>query len=606
MTRHSVFGAAPYPVTLVEGTESPSIIVANGFYTFTTGVTGWACNGARIYIPAGMDLPSTTIGLWEYAGSGTGPDLSQAPVRSALLLDPVEGWNEVTWAPLTVVSGTPFWIGYDTGDGSFLASGGLSAGFITSWDQSPIVLGEENIVGLGNRSYFRIGTNPQESGGGFGYGVDPLILDLFGADIYVSDIFDRAGSSTLGRADTGQTWQYAPGGTDWGTAGDGTARKGGSPNNVYILAGIDDDHETILSTLLTDYTSGNQLFGPLTRYLDEDNFILWERVLVPGSEDAVKLYVRTNNVWNERGVWGGGPGATGLNPNDPIELSVQQIGLDLFCYVNGVERVTYTLTSPEDAALGASAGIRNEGVLTAWFDAFSVSRVSSEPVPSGAAETVVLDLSVAAAGSAPPATIPTGAATTVLLDLAVSAAGSAPDPGVPNGIAETVVLSLAVAAQGSAPPASIPVGAATTVQIGLSVSASGRTPGGEYTDGQVLAEILDLANSITILEDDDVDGSNHPPIYEYHTKVGNTDTFRILASDDLDAASSVKLVVGRKQESPTEVDAVVAGRIATVTITPAETAVAGLRTMELDVMWPGSGGRTRYPGRGVLLLYVNE
>lgn len=236
-----------------------------------------------------------------------------------------------------------------------------------------------------------------------------------------------------------------------------------------------------------------------------------------------------------------------------------------------------------------------------------VNDSAEAPVPTGSAETVVLDLTVTASGSAPTPTVPAGAAETATLGLSVSASGSAPTPSVPTGAAETVTLGLTVSASGSAPSPSVPVGAAVTVTLGLTASASGRPPGGSYTDGPTLAEFLDLAKSITILEDDDMDGSKHPPLYEYHTKVGNTDTIRILASDPLEPASSVKVIIGREEGTPIEKTAdEVDGQIATVTLTATETATVGDRSLELQADWPGDGGVTRYPGRGALRLYVHE
>lgn len=175
---------------------------------------------------------------------------------------------------------------------------------------------------------------------------------------FALDTFDRPNAATLGTADSGETWQ--PGGADWGIINH-SARKGASPDNVWIPTNATGTYTVALSADPAAVV-GNELYGPLSRYVDEDNFILLERVRT-GSEDAVKLYVRTGGVWNERDTWVN----TGLPALAPIELATVHIGLDLVCYVNGTPQLSYTLTGGEDSALGTGIGIRNEADAAVLF-----------------------------------------------------------------------------------------------------------------------------------------------------------------------------------------------------------------------------------------------
>lgn len=173
----SVFGEEDYPGTLALFTDgTPNIIAANAFYTFGSEVDGWVCVGGRVFVPEGVELPAnTTVSMWAYAGEGDGPDLSAEPLATGVIASPAEGWNDVGWDPVEVSAGTPFWIGYDTGDGSYMAATDLGDDFIASADVD-LVLSERNMSGLGGRSYFRIGEgSTSSSSSGPGYGVDAIV-----------------------------------------------------------------------------------------------------------------------------------------------------------------------------------------------------------------------------------------------------------------------------------------------------------------------------------------------------------------------------------------------------------------------------------------------
>lgn len=175
---HSIFGATPYPGTLGLFTDgTPNILLGNAFYTFTEATAGWRCVGARLYIPDGVvQTEPVPVGFWPYAGAGDGPNLADAPARSATIDSPATGWNEVRWTPIEVTPGTPFWIAYDLGGGRYLANTGLTLDPIQAADSASVYLSEGNMSGVGSRAYFRIGAGSTSAGGSTGYGVD-LIVD---------------------------------------------------------------------------------------------------------------------------------------------------------------------------------------------------------------------------------------------------------------------------------------------------------------------------------------------------------------------------------------------------------------------------------------------
>lgn len=189
--------------------------------------------------------------------------------------------------------------------------------------------------------------------------------------VFASDTFTRPDSPSLGNCETGQPWNF----TDWGISNN-MARRGAGSVNAWVAAGASGSYDCSVDAVLADYVAGTQLFGTLARFADDNNLILWERVLVPGVEDAVKLYVEVAGVFVQRAIWGGGPGSTGLDPNAALNLTVRIEGLEVRCYANGVERALYTLTPVEDLALGSSAGMRSEGNHNPLFDDFLVESLN--------------------------------------------------------------------------------------------------------------------------------------------------------------------------------------------------------------------------------------
>ncbi|SDU42589.1 hypothetical protein [Jiangella alkaliphila] len=214
MAEHTIFGADPYPGTLALATDGdPNIVVSNGFYTFTAGADGWTCVGARLYVPGSVSLGGpVAVGMWAYAGSSDGPDLSAEPVVEGIIADPVTGWNEVRWTGVEVTPGVPWWIGYDLGGGDYLAATDLSTGFIQAADGATVVLGEQTMIDLGSRAYFRIGAGATEGAGANGFGVDVIVDDQESPAVLLVPVSARHGHRAGSPALT-QTHLLAPSST---------------------------------------------------------------------------------------------------------------------------------------------------------------------------------------------------------------------------------------------------------------------------------------------------------------------------------------------------------------------------------------------------------
>lgn len=98
--------------------------------------------------------------------------------------------------------------------------------------------------------------------------------------------------------------------------------------------------------------------------------------------------------------------------------------------------------------------------------------------------------------------------------------------------------------------------------------------------------------------------------FETFIKRGDTPTKKWEADDDLDTATSVKIICRVPDaEVPfinREVDSH-AGNIVSVTFTPAETATVGPEhgyNLEIQAQFPERDGPITYPERGYLKLYV--
>lgn len=174
---YSVWGAAPFPVTLSKAVEAQPITVATAFYSTLSAGTNWRSRGMRIWVPAGVTVPaSATCTLWE---APTNPlDLSGTPLRTATMTEIAAGqWNEVEWdTPYTFTRGAPFYCAYNFGNGDYLHGTGLSGSFILSTETANFVLAEHLMSGSFERNRFRIGTGSTASSmEGHGYGIDALI-----------------------------------------------------------------------------------------------------------------------------------------------------------------------------------------------------------------------------------------------------------------------------------------------------------------------------------------------------------------------------------------------------------------------------------------------
>lgn len=122
----TVFGTETKGVTFGAYNDGGSLQVLNGFYTYGSGVANATAVGMRVYVPAGMSIPSSGTAYIFSPPSGNPPVLSMptAPVVSAPITGLVAGqWNDVAFPSATpLTAGLPVYIGYSFDNGAYVAS----------------------------------------------------------------------------------------------------------------------------------------------------------------------------------------------------------------------------------------------------------------------------------------------------------------------------------------------------------------------------------------------------------------------------------------------------------------------------------------------------
>lgn len=155
---HSVF-ATP-PATPVKTVEASPYEHATGFYTYGAPATnGWKVKGARLYVPAGISVPtSCEVNLYVPA-SGSAPVLG-TPTKTATMSGITAGaWNTVNFPSVEPIDPAEFfWIGIKFADGTWLGISTFSDGFVTAADGSKLALSDRELGGGIVRNYRRIGT----------------------------------------------------------------------------------------------------------------------------------------------------------------------------------------------------------------------------------------------------------------------------------------------------------------------------------------------------------------------------------------------------------------------------------------------------------------
>lgn len=176
--RHSIWASNPYPYTITKYAEpSGPITVANAFYSYGTSpdVSAWRVIGARIWVPAGANLPAAaTVSAW----FGVETMVSAVPATSTTITNWVSGaWNEVIFpGPIETNSGDVVWIGYKVGtSGEYFAvpHTEIGQGFITASDGSHIVLSDDNGSSQ-RRSQFQIDGTAATHTNPSGYCIDVI------------------------------------------------------------------------------------------------------------------------------------------------------------------------------------------------------------------------------------------------------------------------------------------------------------------------------------------------------------------------------------------------------------------------------------------------
>ena len=177
MTQHTVFdSSAGNPASVAWANDgNPSIVLANGFYTFADA-DDWFCVGGKVYVPDLTDITTVTIGAWQANPPTTSPDLGGAPLRTAVVASPQVGWNEVTWDPLPMenvsTAGQATYISYTCGNNVYFAGSGLSSDAVIAFDGADVAMAENAFP----RSYFKVGADITTGANPY-YGIDIIVDD---------------------------------------------------------------------------------------------------------------------------------------------------------------------------------------------------------------------------------------------------------------------------------------------------------------------------------------------------------------------------------------------------------------------------------------------
>lgn len=180
VTGKSVFGSGTDKFTFTKTTDSGTIRVANGFYTYGGEMAGWKVKGMRLYVPENETLPNGTIGYLFTPALGSTPTLS-APTQTVNFGPLTTGWNDIAFpTPVVMTAGTPVWIGYQTTNGSYVGAADSSgAPFIAAHDGTKVVLMDDDATfgpARMRRSYYSInGGAVAASEVASAYGVDILV-----------------------------------------------------------------------------------------------------------------------------------------------------------------------------------------------------------------------------------------------------------------------------------------------------------------------------------------------------------------------------------------------------------------------------------------------
>lgn len=179
MTKHSVFGSGTPPGTYgLYNDGSGSIDVGNCFYVYG-GVTGYACTGAKLWIPSGVTLPAQVVIEARYQVTESVNNLDTAPLRqvtTSTIAGPA--WLEVPWPPFALTSGEVVLISYHFTSSvqNYLYAAAPSNDYILAEDGSNVAFSEN--FDAARCGYFRVNTGGVQT---------PFAAAFYGVDIIVDD-----------------------------------------------------------------------------------------------------------------------------------------------------------------------------------------------------------------------------------------------------------------------------------------------------------------------------------------------------------------------------------------------------------------------------------
>lgn len=195
------------PASLVRFDDGdPRIRLGTWFYSTGGKNTGWTCDGANIYLPAGVPSGITLRAYairWHDAVNLPAPDTIELglPDRQGdIVTDGVVGWHQVPWAPLPFVD----WpvellfiyyefVGAGAGDYLFSNTGNTPGSSIQSGTLPGLFCAGPSDVNSSARSWFAQGpsemTSTQPASNGYSI--------WYGSDVLVNDHDTPVGSATL-------------------------------------------------------------------------------------------------------------------------------------------------------------------------------------------------------------------------------------------------------------------------------------------------------------------------------------------------------------------------------------------------------------------------
>jgi len=165
------------------------------------------------------------------------------------------------------------------------------------------------------------------------------------------DSFGRANStSTLGNADTGQTWSANVG--TWGISSNKAySVSGTTERKAYINHGLTDNF-IVVGDITTSASTDATQAGLVVRGVDSTNLI-WVELVDTASVNRVRLGRRVSNTFATAAF----STAVTIVPSTTYHVAVVVTGSLFAVYVDGAHMFSYTLSGAEATAFGSGANV---------------------------------------------------------------------------------------------------------------------------------------------------------------------------------------------------------------------------------------------------------